>query len=112
MFSCRSPEGEEVCCSANHRRAVDGVPPSVFDEQELVDALERMYRPATAGLSAHDRYFWQKYSGIAKPRSPAMASLANAAAQLALRADAMTAAQAGRHLGVDPSTVRHYRRNL
>lgn len=82
-----------------------------FSEADLVIALERMERPAaTVGLTSQDRVFWERHSGIARSGSSADASLGNVVARVQLEADAWTADEAARHLGVDPSTVRHYRR--
>ncbi|MHA7298115.1 helix-turn-helix domain-containing protein [Pseudarthrobacter sp. MDT3-1] len=82
-----------------------------FSEQDLVSALEDMTRSTTAAdLSARDRDFWDKNSGIAADHAAvAIASAANAAARLVFDASALTAAEVAERMHMSASTIRHYK---
>jgi len=82
-----------------------------FSEEDLVSALEDMTRSTTAaGLSARDRDFWDKNSGItADHAAVATASAANAAARLVFDASARTAAEVAERMQMSASTIRHYK---
>lgn len=89
---------------------IDSARPS-FSEQDLVSALEDMTRSTTAAdLSARDRDFWDKNSGIAADHADvAIASAANAAARLVFDASALTAAEVAERMHMSASTIRHYK---
>lgn len=82
-----------------------------FSQEDLLSALDEMTRGTTAAeLSAPDRAFWNANSGIDNsPAAVISASAANAAARIVLDASALTAAEVATHLGLSPSTVRHYK---
>ncbi|QNE15575.1 hypothetical protein [Pseudarthrobacter sp. NBSH8] len=82
-----------------------------FSEQDLVSALVDMTRSTTAAdLSARDRDFWDKNSGIAADHAAvAIASAANAAARIVLDASALTAAEVAERMRMSASTIRHYK---
>lgn len=82
-----------------------------FSQEDLLSALDDMIRGTKAAeLSATDRAFWDANSGIDNsPAAVASASAANAAARIVLDASSLTAAEVAGHLGLSPSTVRHYK---
>ncbi len=82
-----------------------------FSERDLVAVLDAMTRStAAADLSANDRSFWNENSGVAVSEAAvASASVANAAAQVALDSSAISAAEVAKRMHLSASTVRHYK---
>ena len=82
-----------------------------FSERDLMAVLDAMTRStAAADLSAHDRNFWVANAGITVSEvAVASASVANAAAQVALDSSAISAAEVAKRTHLSASTVRHYK---
>lgn len=84
-----------------------------FSEEQLTAALNaRTSRaPGAVELSSHDREFWDKHSGIAQPTDDqvARASASNAAARMVMDSTSLSGPELAERLGLNPSTVRHYR---
>ncbi len=94
---------------------------SRWDEGDVVAAMSSLLadagvsRAGTVGLSAESAAVWDAHSGLPLARGRAAraaaerTSLRSVAAASALAASALTAAEVADGLGLDASTVRHYR---